>query len=481
MSDNDRPNILFLMTDEHRADVTGYEGNDVVRTPTLDWLASTGVVFSNAYTPSPICIPCRQSLACGQLPRTSGVERFGQDLPPFSMTFARRFSQYAYGSVCAGKLHHTGPEQMQGWTRRIGSNTSVADYHIDGLIAEEVARYPKLGGPKWSDAKEIQRAGVGAGSNTHKPDKLAVDETLAFIEGRWCDAYYDRPGGGRPTLLKVSFNRPHYPYFTDEERFTYYLNRVPLFRETEAFDHPFLGQRQVVPGRDVTERELRRATAAYYGMIDEIDRDFGGIIEYLDHVGQNIDDWIIVYTADHGEMLGQHGIWEKQKFFEASARVPLIIRPRKADRDRWQCEGRVVTQNVNLCDLFATLCDLADIPLPDDDQTVNGAGLDSRSLVPLMRGDVDDWHTRYHNETISQFGGTNLLIKRDALKYQRYDRDDCADAPEVLFDLDADPGESRNLIREPAYADVLNTFRGRAAELGFGPDADPHYRNAGYR
>jgi choline-sulfatase len=186
------------------------------------------------------------------------------------------------------------------------------------------------------------------------------------------------------------------------------------------------------------------------------------VLGALRHVGQNLDDWIIIYTSDHGEMLGEHGIWEKQKFFEASARVPLIVRWPK------RFKPRVVEENVNLCDLFATLCDLSGIPSPP--------GLDSRSMVPLMDGDAADWRHRYHNETVSQFGGRNLMIKRDHLKYQWYG----ADLPEVLFDLQSDPGERRNALDDPQHAGAVRGFRQRRDELGFAPGGLGRYVNAGY-
>ncbi|TXK83981.1 sulfatase/phosphatase domain-containing protein [Paenibacillus sp. N3.4] len=244
-----------------------------------------------------------------------------------------------------------------------------------------------------------------------------------------------------------------------EEKFAYYLNRVEPYVNEPVFEHPFLSQRQVGSGFDVTTRDLRRATAAYHGMIETIDDLYGEVLSALQKVGQDLDDWIIVYTSDHGEMLGQHGIWEKQKFFEASVRVPLIIRyPRRFE------QGRVVEENVNLCDLFATMCDFADIPTPP--------GLDSRSLVPLMEGNGALWD----NETISQFSGTNLMIKQNHLKYQYYGEN----MPEVLFDLQCDPYETRNCIEDPANARHVSLFRKRCAKLGFGPDADQLYRNAGY-
>lgn len=455
----DRPNILFLMSDEHRPDATGYAGDSVIRTPTLDRLAQTGVVFSNAYTPSPICIPGRQALMSGQLPRTCGVERFGEDLPPFSMTFAHRLAQHAYNAVACGKLHHVGADQMQGWTQRIVPDAHVTPRFIDGLEAEASASYAAhFATQKWSDAKEIKRAGVATGFHVRN-DALVTEGTVQFIENYFANAFYDRPGSPRPLLLKVSLLQPHYPYFTDEAKFNYYLNRVRPFVDEPVADHPFLSQRAVRPGVDVDLRELRRATAAYYGMIETIDDHYGRVLDALEAVGQDLDDWIIIYTSDHGEMLGEHGIWEKQKFYEASARVPLIIR-----WPRGFAGGRVIDANVNLCDLFATLCDLTGIPAP--------AGLDSRSLGPLLRGEDAPWD----NETVSQFGGSNLMIKRDALKYQFYG----VNGPEVLFDLARDPAERVNYIDDPAYAEAVVHFRARCAALGFGPDADPDYVNAGY-
>jgi len=464
------PHILFLMSDEHRPDVTGYEGNAVVRTPTLDWLAETGTVFRNAYTPSPVCIPARQSMMAGQLPRTCGAEKFGDDLPPFSMTFAKRFAQHAYSTTCVGKLHHTGPDPMQGWTARPGGDVRVGASAIEGRIEEAFARYaPEPGTGKWSNQKEVEQAGVWG--TPERPQESGLrDAACGSIRNYFCNARYDRPGHHQPLLLKLSLSQPHYPFFTDIDRFEYYLNRVPIYHGVPRFDHPVLRRSQNMDKVEASPRDVRRATAAYYGMVETIDSHYRAVLDTLEHVGENLDDWIIVYTSDHGEMLGEHGIWEKCKFFEASARVPLVIRyPRRF-------EPRVVHENVNLCDLFATLLEMAGLDLPDPQQTVGGAGLDSRSLVPLMEGRTEAWHTRHGNETVSEFGGAHLMIKRDALKYQYYGEQ----APEVLFDLDADPGESSNLIDQPPYAGALEGFRRRRGELGFGPGADPDYRNAGY-
>jgi choline-sulfatase len=452
-----RPNILFLMSDEHRADVIGYAGDGVVRTPVLDELARSAVVFRNAYTPSPICVPGRQCLTAGQLPKTCGCEGW-IDLEPGHLTFPQVFARHAYQTVCCGKLHHQGLDQMQGWMHRPAGDLQISPTYLSNRDEEAYRHYARpFAEFKWSDSKEVKRAGIGESPVVNK-DAFWTQAAQSFIEEYFNSPSYDREQT-QPLLLKVSLLQPHYAYQTDAHKFGYYLNRVSPFLHQVVSPHPFLSQRQVRPGIDANERELRRATAAYYGMVETIDTHYGQVLEQLAYVGQNLDDWIIVYTSDHGEMLGEHGIWEKQKFYEASARVPLMIRWPNGFEG-----GRIVDENVNLCDLFATLCDLAGLPIPQ--------GLDSRSLVPLLRG--DDWP--WENETISQFGAHNVMIKWDHLKYQYYG----PNMPEVLFDLQRNPEETTDFIDDPAYASVLGRFRQRLAALGHGPEADPNYLNAGY-
>lgn len=443
-----RPNVLFLMADEHRPDVAGFSANPIVRTPNLDRIAAGGVRFSSAYTPSPICIPGRQSMMAGQFPSTTGCRVFGQDLPPGHLTFARQFARHGYATVACGKLHHQGPDQLQGWTQRVGGDTQLGPRFSEALPGTVGTPAPGTG--KWSQPGEIRRAGAGYGQHT-ATDDYTVAGAINFINEHFASPYYDRPQDHQPLLLKVSLLQPHYPYLADPELFSYYLNRVRPYRDQQLSDHPRLSKMSVTPGVDVTERELQRATAAYYAMVETVDRQFGRVIEALQHVGQNLDDWIVVYTSDHGEMLGQHGVWEKQKFYQASAGVPLVIRTPTTMQHPGSCDA-----NVNTCDLFATLCDLAGLPIP--------AGLDSRSLVRFLDADHEPAEP-WVNESISQFDTDQLMIKCDALKYQYYGED----LPEVLFDLAVDPEESVDVIDDPGYADAVAAFRRRAAELGYGP------------
>ncbi|MCD7864189.1 MAG: sulfatase-like hydrolase/transferase [Lachnospiraceae bacterium] len=443
-----KPNILILMSDEHRYDVSGFYGNSVVRTPNLDRLAKDAVVFDNAYTPSPVCIPARQCLAAGQYPRTCKVEGFGQDLTPNYRTFARVFSENGYQTAACGKLHHLGLDQMQGWRYRIAGDTEVDVSYYHRQSGNENVAYRFNSAVKWDDKKEILRAGPGHPVHARE-DELAVQGCRNFIYKYFVDSFYDRAKRDEPLMLYVGLQNPHYPYIAEESLFNYYLNRVVPYENTQPSSHPFLGRCSNCPplivGQDISERDLKRAMAAYYANIEMIDRQYGEILDDLVNAGENLDDWIIIYTTDHGEMLGEHSIWEKQRFYEGSVRVPLLIRyPAKFKPGR--CD-----RNVNLIDIYATLCELCGLTAPPQ--------VESRSLTGLMAGQSQDWD----NETASQYRGKNLMIKRNDLKYHCY----LDDQSELLFDLQRDPLENQDFSSDPAYAADMEYFRTRRKDYGF--------------
>lgn len=449
----DAPNVLFLMDDEHRPDVLGHAGDDVVRTPNLDRLAEDACVFENAYTPSPKCVPARQCMMAGQLPRTCGVEAYAEDLPSGSLTFARQFARHGYMTTCGGKLHHADWDQMQGWRKRIGENIPVYDRYVEQADDTHFPRYNSAG--TWSTAKHVRRAGVGRGPWADC-DEHTIDGIERYVDRYFTDPYYFKHEEDKPLFLKMSLHQPHFPFLSSEERVSYYMNRVdPFFGDNEVSENEALRRNRVVPGEDVEERDIRLATAAYYGMVEAVDERFGRVLDALEAAGEDLDEWIIVFTSDHGEMLGEHGVWMKSMFYEGSARVPLFI--------RWpaQFEGRQIEQNVTLCDLYATLCDLTDIPTP--------MGLDSRSLVPLLEGRAGEWR----DEAVSAVND-RVMIKQKDLKYQHY-----PDHGEVLFDLSEDPKETTNVVEDPTYAEAVEQFRERRRSLGYGPNPD-EYENAGY-
>jgi choline-sulfatase len=427
------------MDDQHRYDVAGFMGNEIVRTPHLDRLAADAVVFDNAYTASPVCVPGRQCLMSGQLPTTNGCKRYGDDLPPFSPTFAHQLALAGYSMVCCGKLHHQGRDQMQGWLRRIGM-----DQHVEppALGAEAVARHKELsaGNPKaWSLLKELQMAGPGT-NHFGINDRYTLQGAMDFIEERFTGKNYDRIDT-RPLLLKVSLQQPHYPFICTQEKFDHYIDKVGPYPERVGIVEHFFAK-DWTHNQPVSAEQKLKAIAAYYGMVEEVDAQFGQVLAALEAAGQDLDDWIIVYTSDHGDMLGEFDTWWKLKFYEGSVRVPLFIRaPRRF------AGGRRLQQNVSLCDLYATICELAKAEVAPD--------RDSRSLVPLLEGEAADWP-----DTAVSAYDEHLMIKDGSWKYWALAPD-----REVLFNLATDPHEENDLAADPAQRDRLQQFRAHAQRL----------------
>lgn len=459
------PPVLILMSDEHRADVAGFAGDPVVRTPTLDWLAEGGVVFENAYTPSPICVPARQCIFSGQYPKTCGCEGW-IGLQPGHMTYPRRFAQHGYKTAAFGKAHLVGEDQLAGFQMRPAGDVQcnkVEGSLVGGTPEWVVQTDDPLNVPndmKWSDEKELRGAGPGWGS-LDKKDEMATLAAEQFIDDRYVGTWNDGQMPDKPALLYAGFINPHYGYTAREDLFRYYLPRVRGYEVEECFDHPFLGlspwpPRPLQAGKDIPQRIVQRGRAAYYAKTETMDGHCGRILDALRLAGQDLDEWIIVYLSDHGDMLGEHGVWEKQKFFEGSVRAPFII--------RWPGGGlpggRRVRENVSLCDLFATLCELTGVALPE-------GPLDSRSLVPLMKGEATSWDDEVCSFFLQQ-GFSNVMVKRGALKYQTYHHEDRGVMPGVLFDVEADPLERTNLVDEPAYAGAVDELRARVRELGYG-------------
>ena len=429
-------NILFLMADEFRHNIAGFAGNSVARTPTLDRLADDALRFDRAYTPSPVCVPARQCMATGRYPERAGCTRFLSDLPPGSPTFARWFADHGYYTAACGKLHHRGPDQMQGWLQRIGAECAVKWPGTPAAAGRE-----QIGRLKWRGAHELEIAGAGL-SPLALHDRLTVDGAIGFLRMHF-DGLYQRTPEVPPLLLMVSLQQPHFPLLAEPELVDYYRSRVKPRLEEEAPWHPVLGRGALPAGGAVTREQIREATAAYYALVEQADREFGRVIAALESQGQDLDDWTIVLLSDHGEMLGEHALWEKRKFFEGSVRVPMFLR---SPRD-WSPGRR--RENVNSVDLFPTLCELAGIPAPSD--------LDGRSLVPLLQ----DRPTGWVNETFSQYDIDEFMLKRGNLKYLTFGEK----GTDVLFDLASDPGESTNRISDMNYLASTISLRERLQEF----------------
>lgn len=419
-------NILILMADEFRHDAAGFGGNRLARTPNLDRLAEGSIVCGNAHSPSPVCVPARQCMAMGKYPLHIGCENFGEDIAPGSPTFARWFAEHGYYTVACGKLHHRGPDQMQGWLQRIGSECAVN-------WPEAYKDREQIGRMKWRGAEDLRKAGPGL-SPLSLHDDLTVEGAMQFLRMHFGGMY---PISKEvPLLLLVSLQQPHFPFLADAEPYEYYFRQVPSPAHAELSGHPILDH-GMLDGDAVSADDIRRATAAYYAMVEKTDQRFGKILGAIEQCGQDLSQWGVVFASDHGEMLGEHGgLWGKRKFYDASVRVPLFL--------RWPGLPPSRTSRLcNLVDVFPTLCELSEVPTPE--------GLDGTSILAGSRD----------NHTYSQLGKTHFMVRKNQWKYMTFGQE----AEEVLFDLGSDPDETRNLAKDPAHSRTLAELRGLLRKL----------------
>jgi len=409
-------NILLLMADEFRRDAAGFSGNAAARTPCLDRLAKDAAIFPQTYTPSPVCVPARQCLATGMYPLHNGCETFHSDLAPEAPTFARWFADHGYYTVACGKLHHRGPDQMQGWLHRIGSETALA-------WPEKFRSRSQIGRRSWKGEADITGAGPGL-SPLALHDDLTTQGACDFLRMHFGGHYAIPPE--TPLLLMVSLQQPHFPLLCDADLFADHLPSATLPRVTSNLGHPALDRSAQTPPDDA----VLRARAAYAALVEATDRRFARVLTALEESGQNPDDWLIVFTSDHGDMLGDHGCWEKRSFYEQSAGVPLFVRgPGFSPGENPRIS--------NLVDLFPTLCRAAGLPVP-----------------PSLDG--SDLHSP-NDETFSQLGTAHFLLRSGPWKLLSFS----GEAPDVLFHLPTDPDETRNLAALPEYQSDLTRLRER--------------------
>ena len=430
------PNILLIMFDQMSAQSLPCYGHAVVKAPHLQGLAERGVVFENANCNSPLCSPSRFAMMTGQLPSRIGAYDNAAELNASVPTFAHYLRALGYRTCLSGKMDFTGADQLHGYEERLTTDLSPSDFGWTPTWDE-----PDRLHPWFHDLASV----VDAGPYDHSL-AMAYDEEATGQAVRWL---YERAAGTgeRPFLLTVSFMHPHDPYLARREFWELYddeaidLPRVPAI--APAARDPHSRRLHAMYDRDeyaITEERIRRARRGYYGMISYIDAQLGRILAALEALGRR-DDTVIVATADHGDMLGERGLWYKMTFFERAVRVPLII-----------CASalfgaRRVAQGVSLLDLLPTLVDIAG----SGERSTLAAPIDGTSLTSLAAGRNDGAPEAVYGEYLAE--GTSqpiFMIRRGVHKYVA-----CAGDPPQLFDLAADPLELNNLAgraEQPALA-----------------------------
>jgi choline-sulfatase len=428
------PNILIIMADEHAPQFSGFGGHPLVKTPHLDRLAAGGVLFRNAYCNSPLCVPSRMSFMTGRYPHLNGAYDNTTALSSDAVTWAHLLRAAGYDAALSGKQHFIGPDQLHGFQAQLAFDLHASNHH--GVFDWERGT-PKAAQP-WPG---LAQAGPGTTREIEVDDAVEA-AALAYIK--------DPARKERSWALDVGFIAPHFPLVVPEKYWAMYPPEemdLPVIPEGHLeTQHPlFTRMRGMFGSLDAfPEEQVRRGRAAYYGLITYLDDKIGRLVAALDETGQ-LENTLVIYTSDHGEMNGEHGMWRKSNFYEQSVRVPLIL--------SWPGglpAGRVVEHNVSLVDVVATMVDGAGA------ETVGA--LDGESLLPLARGDAGaaaEWDDEVFSEYLAHGVARPVAMLRRGRHKLIYSLDD----PPVLFDLEKDPGEFRNVADDPAYAPALEELR----------------------
>jgi len=439
---NKKPNILFIMADQMAAPVLPFYNDSIVKTPHLSKLAKEGVVFDSAYCNSPLCAPSRYVLMSGQLPTRIGAydnaAEFAADIP----TYPHYLRRAGYRTALTGKMHFCGPDQLHGFEERLTSDVYPADY---GWFPDWENSEPR---PTWyHNMSSVTQAGPCVRSN-----QLDFDDEVIFQAERYL---YDhaRSSDSRPFCLTVSMTHPHDPYTIPQYYWDKYrsedinLPSIEIAPEDQDPHSQRLRGVYDIEKQEISEQQIRNARQAYYGAISYVDDQIGKVLKVLKETGLE-DNTIIVFSGDHGDMLGERGLWYKMSWFEWSARVPMIIHAPK------HFTPHRVSESVSTMDLLPTFVELA-----NEGQPASYANpIDGRSLLPHLQ------EKGGHDEVIGEYMGEGaiaplFMIRRGHYKYVCSQPD-----PDQLFNLQQDPNELTNLAKDPAYAVQLAEFAKEAAE-----------------
>jgi len=442
---NSKPNILYLMTDQHRADCLGCAGNKTIKTPNLDSIAADGVLFPNAYTSTPSCTPARAGILTGLSPWHHGMLGYGRVAGQYPFELPQAIRDAGYYLFGIGKMHWYPQKKLRGYhgllvdeSGRVETPGFVSDYRL-WFKQQAPELDPDATGIGWND----YRAKAYALPERLHPTTWTADRAVEFIEK------YDRT---EPFLLKVSFARPHSPY-DPPQRFMDMYNVDDMPAPVVGDWAKQYAQHEEPPNTslwhgDLGVRQARESRRAYYASVTFIDEQIGRILAVLKKRSL-YDNTLILFFADHGDMLGDHHLWRKTYAYESSANIPMILRwPKSMGMDGQR--GRTLPQPTELRDVLPTFLDAAGAPIPGH--------LDGKSLLEPVRGNTKNWRPWIdleHSMCYDQDHWTALTDGRLKYIYFAYD------GREQLFDLAKDPGELHNLAAEPACEPVLKEWRER--------------------
>lgn len=417
------------MVDQLTSFVLNAYGGKVCKTPHIDALAERGVVFENAYCSYPLCAPSRFGMMSGRLPSRIGAFDNGAEFAASTPTFAHYLRAHGYYTCISGKMHFVGPDQFHGFEERLTTEIYPADMSWTpeptfGDVAEDDERAYEFG---VSTTDTVRDAGPVARSMQIDYDDDVIHHAIRELYAR------ARGTDDRPFLMTVSLTHPHDPYVITRDYWDRYADRdiddprVPHIAVEDRDPHSrslyyHYGQDKCA----LTDTDYRKARRGYYGMISYVDDLFGRLMAALQDSGF-AETTVVLFASDHGDMIGERGMWFKKTLFEPAIKVPLII----AHPD---CSAGRVSMPASLVDILPTLCEIAGIPTGRIVTPIDG-----RSLVPALRGEAEprpvfaehiDGGTAAPRVCVRD-GDMKLVLSRGY--------------PPQLYNLSADPLERTNL------------------------------------
>ncbi|WP_106744844.1 choline-sulfatase [Yoonia maritima] len=433
-----QPNILIIMVDQLNGTLFEDGPADWLHAPNLKALAARSTRFKNSYTASPLCAPARAAFMSGQLPSRNGVYDNAAEFTSSIPTYAHHLRRAGYQTCLSGKMHFVGPDQMHGFEERLTTDIYPADFGWTPDYRKPGERidwwYHNMG--------SVTGAGVAEISN-----QMEYDDEVAYHATR---KIYDLSRGhdARPWCLTVSFTHPHDPYVTRKKYWD-------LYNDCEHLD-PTVGEiayddldphskrlydAMDAKNFDITPEHVRRARQAYFANISYLDDKIGEVLQTLKDSRQEAT---IMFVSDHGDMLGERGMWFKMSFFDGSARVPLMIASP-------EMKPGLIETPVSTIDVTPTLCDIAGVDMSEVMPWTSG-----ESLVHLGQGGERD------TPVAMEYAAEGSYAPLVSLRYGKWKYNRCALDADQLFDMDADPQELTNLADVPAHQGTVAQLRAKS-------------------
>ncbi|MDR2117483.1 MAG: sulfatase-like hydrolase/transferase [Planctomycetaceae bacterium] len=442
----ERPNVLFIMVDEMRADALGIATeNSVYQTPTLDRLASEGTRFTQAYTVAAVCVSSRYSFFTSRYSHVHGATNNNLSIRTAQILLPSILKHLGYQTAISGKLHfhpqdqdydfdyfwsfsNEGPKKLETWPQYLTAK--------HGNAARQVTEKPFPNDPLGGDLGKLSYP---------KEDTQSFWITDRAIE------FFNIRDKSKPFFLFVSYLEPHSPSHLAEP----YWSEYEQARKNVTLSPTFVPGKEPSPNNNnvsrrgrhwVSDTEIAKAmTAAYHVKVKHIDDCIKRLLDGLKNAGLD-ENTLIIFTSDHGNMLGDHNRWFKGVPYEGSARIPLIIKaPQHSSYTETFNRGKIVQELVESIDVMPTILDVIGQPLPND------SGFQGKSLTQLVAGKAGDWKNIVFSER------TGIFVRFG--NYKLIQNDPATDGQYELYDLATDPHETKNLINDPALKTVSDDLK----------------------